>query len=202
MKTSLKLYLLSISIALVFVGVIWTIYLNVSTSKPEPVLVETVAPTPTSVVKDSPTGNQKIYFNRDFVYPNSIYEGYSFSYPETCTLSESQLNCQLGSGTAIIYINARNNSSKTSQEVFLMNNSLRSYAFGSGKMTFINDPETKLISGTYWINKTPLLTNEQIFGFGFEQIPEKNYSEFFGTFEKIISSFSFTELSNKPSPEN
>lgn len=188
-KSTLFLYILT---AFFFVSVLILAYLNYFSSSKIPATsnVSTSPSVPPSTTT-SPSPNLKTYTGQDFTYPNNIYSSYSFEYPNTCTLEKETLICTLKNSLATIQINAGGHGGGEGNFQTLVDNQSKNFNLIEGKLTAIEDLDNKTVFGTYWINKTPTLTQEPIFGFEFNNIASSDFQDFEILLKDILSSLKF-----------
>ena len=136
---------------------------------------------------------KRVYTGESFVYQNSVYSGYSFEYPETCSLSSTALNCSLTHGIGVIMINAGGHGYGIFESKSIKNNETKIIPAGEGKISLIEDVKAKTVLGTYWINKTDKLTQSPIFGFEFRDIPTEDLIEFEQLFDQLVSTLTFLD---------
>ncbi len=154
--------------------------------------------TPTAILeitsKPSPTSsNNKLFNGTSFIYTNSVYSGYTLSYPSNCVAKTSALICTLNNGQVQIDINAGGHGGEIMKTKVIRNNETKIIPAGEGKISLIENLDTKKAFGTYWINKTDALTQEPIFGFEFRDISETDIAEFEKLLDTILNSFKFIE---------
>jgi hypothetical protein len=191
-KSTIFLFIL---FAFFFVAILVLAYLNYFSSKNPQVttkVTETVVKTLTPTAVISTVSESKIYSGQDFTYHNNIYSGYNFNYPSTCVLKDETLTCTLKNSAASILINAGGHGGNDGNYRVLVNNQTKIIDSVEGNLTAIEDIDNKVVFGTYWINKTPILTQEPIFGFEFSKISVSDFEEFKILFNDILSSFKFT----------
>ncbi|HWS48510.1 MAG TPA: hypothetical protein VN174_00485 [Candidatus Methanoperedens sp.] len=202
-KSTFFLYILT---AFFFVSVLILAYLNYFSSSKipstaKPIDNPSILPTKTVNLTISPSitssplslSNLKTYTGQDFVYLNNIYSAYTFNYPDFCTLKDDTLSCTLKNSLATIQINAGGHGGGEGNYQVLVDNQSKIFNSIEGKLTAIEDLDNKTVFGTYWINKTPKLTQEPIFGFEFYGLSSSDFNEFKTLFEQLLSTFKFTE---------
>lgn len=200
-KSTLFLYILT---AFFFVSILILAYLNYFSSSKIPansnnINNPSILPTttldltasPSASTSTSPLLNLKTYTGQDFTYSNNIYSSYSFEYPNTCTLEKETLTCTLKNSLATIQINAGGHGGGEGNFQTLVDNQSKDFNLIEGKLTAIEDLDNKTVFGTYWINKTPTLTQEPIFGFEFNNIASSDFQDFEILLKDILSSLKF-----------
>lgn len=200
-KSTLFLYILT---AFFFVSILILAYLNYFSSSKIPansnnINNPSILPTttldltasPSASTSTSPLLNLKTYTGQDFTYSNNIYSSYSFEYPNTCTLEKETLTCTLKNSLATIQINAGGHGGGEGNFQTLVDNQSKNFNSIEGKLTAIEDLDNKTVFGTYWINKTPILTQEPIFGFEFNNVNSSDFQDFEILLKDILSSLKF-----------
>lgn len=196
MKKTTVFFIIFISI--LFVSILVLAYINYFSSKKilsSPTIIKDTNITPTAVITPvtDPTSDFKTYVGKNFTYSNNVYSGYSFNYPDTCTLKNETLTCTLKNSVVTLQINAGGHGGGEGNYKILIDNQTKIIDSVEGKLTAIEDLDNKIVFGTYWINKTPNLVQEPIFGFEFYGLSSSDFNEFKTLFELLLSTFKFTD---------
>jgi hypothetical protein len=138
------------------------------------------------------TGWQK-YENSEFIYQNKVYSGYRLLFPPACTQEGSSIDCKLAHDSGTIIVNAGGHGGEPGNYKTLKSNEPKIIPAGSGKITQVLNLDTNFVTGTFWIEKTDLLSQEPIFGFEFMHVPYQDLAEFEKLFDTILSTFTFTK---------